>query len=315
MPSEELLVIRQNHKTGQRSLDLLQWGLIPHWCKDPTGGRKPINAMSETVARLPTFREAYQKRRCILPVDGFYEWRATKRASVADQRLRRVAKPEVAGHQPGRKINLSLVVEGVEQSGPERPLIGGQVVEPVVLLARDAGRRHIAREIEGDRTVQHSPRRREVIDSRDPDPPEHLAERVGVGEDVVRRLPVGVLVGVAEASHPKRRPVCERAAKINGSAACADSRLDRFSDLDRIVAKQLPSERRMLRPAVRAVACREQLRHLAGRFVAKRDKIDRLAPFGRFLGAPGRRHLADDGWQHRGSVAPSRSCPGTRTPC
>ena len=40
-PSEELLVIRQNHKTGQRSLDLLQWGLIPHWCKDPTGGRKP----------------------------------------------------------------------------------------------------------------------------------------------------------------------------------------------------------------------------------------------------------------------------------
>jgi len=72
-PSEELLVIRENHKTGQRSLDLLQWGLIPHWCKDPTGGRKPINAKSETVAHLPTFREAYRKRRCILPVDGFYE--------------------------------------------------------------------------------------------------------------------------------------------------------------------------------------------------------------------------------------------------
>ena len=77
-PSQDLLVIRENHKTGERSLDLLQWGLIPHWCKDPTGGRKPINAKSETVARLPTFREAYQKRRCILPVDGFYEWRATK---------------------------------------------------------------------------------------------------------------------------------------------------------------------------------------------------------------------------------------------
>ena len=76
-PSQELLVIRENHKTGERSLDLLRWGLIPHWCEDPTGGRKPINAKSETVARLPTFREAYQKRRCILPVDGFYEWRAT----------------------------------------------------------------------------------------------------------------------------------------------------------------------------------------------------------------------------------------------
>ena len=77
-PSQELVVVRQNHMTGERSLDLLRWGLIPHWCKDPTGGRKPINAKSETVARLPTFREAYQKRRCILPVDGFYEWRAIK---------------------------------------------------------------------------------------------------------------------------------------------------------------------------------------------------------------------------------------------
>jgi len=77
-PSQELLVIRQNYKTGKRSLDLLRWGLIPYWCQDPTGGRKPINAKSETVARLPMFREAYQKRRCILPVDGFYEWRATR---------------------------------------------------------------------------------------------------------------------------------------------------------------------------------------------------------------------------------------------
>ena len=45
-PSQELLVIRRNHKTGEVSLDPLRWGLIPHWCKDPTGGRKPINAKS-----------------------------------------------------------------------------------------------------------------------------------------------------------------------------------------------------------------------------------------------------------------------------
>jgi putative SOS response-associated peptidase YedK len=77
-PSQEFLVIRQNHHTGERSLDLLRWGLIPHWCKDPKGGRKPINAKAETITRLPTFREAYRKRRCILPVDGFYEWQATK---------------------------------------------------------------------------------------------------------------------------------------------------------------------------------------------------------------------------------------------
>jgi putative SOS response-associated peptidase YedK len=77
-PSQEFLVIRRNRKTGERSLDLLKWGLIPYWCKDPKGGRKPINAKSETVSRLPMFRDAYRERRCILPIDGFYEWQATK---------------------------------------------------------------------------------------------------------------------------------------------------------------------------------------------------------------------------------------------
>jgi putative SOS response-associated peptidase YedK len=77
-PSQELLVIRENHKTGERSLDLLKWGLIPHWCTEPN--RKPINAKAESVSRLPTFRQAYAQRRCIVPVDGFFEWRAAKGA-------------------------------------------------------------------------------------------------------------------------------------------------------------------------------------------------------------------------------------------
>jgi hypothetical protein len=50
-PSQELLVIRQNHKTGGRSLDLIKWGLVPYWCQDPSGGRKPINAKAESVSR------------------------------------------------------------------------------------------------------------------------------------------------------------------------------------------------------------------------------------------------------------------------
>jgi putative SOS response-associated peptidase YedK len=77
-PSQELLVIRRNRNTGEVSLDPLRWGLIPYWCKDPKGGRKPINAKAETVAGLPMFREGYARRRCILPVDGFFEWKAIK---------------------------------------------------------------------------------------------------------------------------------------------------------------------------------------------------------------------------------------------
>jgi putative SOS response-associated peptidase YedK len=78
--AKKLLVIRQNRKTGERSLDLIKWGLIPYWCTDPKGGRKPINAKAESVSTLPMFRDAYRLRRCIVPVDGFFEWRAIKGA-------------------------------------------------------------------------------------------------------------------------------------------------------------------------------------------------------------------------------------------
>ena len=77
-PSQELLVIRRNHQTGKVSLDPLRWGLIPHFCEDPKGGRKPINAKCETVGTLPTFRDAYRRRRCIVPIDSFFSWRAIK---------------------------------------------------------------------------------------------------------------------------------------------------------------------------------------------------------------------------------------------
>ena len=69
-PSQELLVIRRNHQTGQASFDPLRWGLIPYWCQDPKSGRKPINAKCKTVRTL--------RRRCIVPVDGFFEWKAIK---------------------------------------------------------------------------------------------------------------------------------------------------------------------------------------------------------------------------------------------
>jgi putative SOS response-associated peptidase YedK len=77
-PGQEILVIRENRKTGERTLEPLYWGLIPYWCHDEKGGRRPINAMAETVHEKPMFRDAYARRRCIVPVDGFFEWKAIK---------------------------------------------------------------------------------------------------------------------------------------------------------------------------------------------------------------------------------------------
>jgi putative SOS response-associated peptidase YedK len=58
-PSQDLLVIRRNRQTGEVSLDPLRWGLIPYWCGDRKGGRKPINAKCETVHNLPTTLKAH----------------------------------------------------------------------------------------------------------------------------------------------------------------------------------------------------------------------------------------------------------------
>jgi putative SOS response-associated peptidase YedK len=57
-----------------RRLDILRWGLVPFWATDPKVGARMINARVETAADKPAFREAFAKRRCLLPADGYYEW-------------------------------------------------------------------------------------------------------------------------------------------------------------------------------------------------------------------------------------------------
>jgi len=81
-PGQEHWVIRRSPRTGEAALDRLWWGLIPYWVTEANGGRKPINAKAETIASLPSFRDAYKRRRCLLPVDNFFEWRAIKGAKV-----------------------------------------------------------------------------------------------------------------------------------------------------------------------------------------------------------------------------------------
>jgi putative SOS response-associated peptidase YedK len=73
-PTEDLPVVRYDRKAGERSLDMLRWGLIPYWAKDPKVGFSTINAKAESIETKPAFREAFRRRRCLVPIDGFYEW-------------------------------------------------------------------------------------------------------------------------------------------------------------------------------------------------------------------------------------------------
>jgi len=61
-------------REGERTVDLFRWGLVPFWAKDEKIGYKMINARSETITEKPSFRAAFQRRRCIVPLSGFYEW-------------------------------------------------------------------------------------------------------------------------------------------------------------------------------------------------------------------------------------------------
>jgi putative SOS response-associated peptidase YedK len=78
-PTQDIVAIRRD-ANGVRQAGLLRWGLVPSFAEDPAVGNKMINARSETVARKPAFREPFRKQRCLVPADGFYEWRRVGRA-------------------------------------------------------------------------------------------------------------------------------------------------------------------------------------------------------------------------------------------
>jgi putative SOS response-associated peptidase YedK len=70
-PTQPVAVVTEADK---RQVELFKWGLIPSWTKDPTIGSRLINARSETLAEKPSFRKAFERRRCLILADGFFEW-------------------------------------------------------------------------------------------------------------------------------------------------------------------------------------------------------------------------------------------------
>jgi putative SOS response-associated peptidase YedK len=92
-PTQSAPVVRRHPATGARHLDLLHWGLVPHFERDPKAARKPINARAETVRTLPSFRGAYATRRCLVPADAFYEWRNWRETPDAAEAQREGERP------------------------------------------------------------------------------------------------------------------------------------------------------------------------------------------------------------------------------
>ena len=74
-PTQESAVVRR--VGGRRMLSELRWGLVPYWAADPTVGNRMINARGETAADKPAFRSSLRRKRCLVPADGFFEWRRT----------------------------------------------------------------------------------------------------------------------------------------------------------------------------------------------------------------------------------------------
>jgi putative SOS response-associated peptidase YedK len=72
-PTDEALVVVQ--RDDRRAITAYRWGLIPHWADDAKVGSRMINARTETLLTSPAFRDAFVRKRCLVPVDGFYEWK------------------------------------------------------------------------------------------------------------------------------------------------------------------------------------------------------------------------------------------------
>ncbi len=77
-PTQEVIIVRVLAESSRRELVKVRWGLVPHWAKDDKMAAGMINARCETVAEKPAFRAAFKYRRCLIPTNGFYEWKKEK---------------------------------------------------------------------------------------------------------------------------------------------------------------------------------------------------------------------------------------------
>ncbi len=112
-PTDDALVVVQREE--RRAITAYRWGLVPHWATDLKGGSRMFNARAETLTTSPAFREAFKRRRCLVPVDSFYEWK----------RVGTVRQPYRVVREDGRPLALAGLWAGWKDpaSDPESPVI------------------------------------------------------------------------------------------------------------------------------------------------------------------------------------------------
>jgi len=88
-PTQDVPIIRRD-ESGAREFASIRWGLVPAWAKEIGGSAPLINARAETIAEKPSFRDAFQRKRCLVPSDGFYEWKTEN----GEKQAYRIALPD-----------------------------------------------------------------------------------------------------------------------------------------------------------------------------------------------------------------------------
>jgi putative SOS response-associated peptidase YedK len=137
-PTDQIPIVRIDPRDGEREVVMARWGLIPFWMKE-----KPkvphINARAETVHRLLLFREAFAKRRCLIPATGFYEWQKREDGKQPYRFRRKDLEPfAFAGIWELARLGSEDILSTAMIVGEANPLVGGiHDRMPVMLLAED----------------------------------------------------------------------------------------------------------------------------------------------------------------------------------